>query len=247
MKISKQATCLTPIISIYGEEGTGKTTLAVKFPKPLALLYEVGVPRGMSIDAVQDVGNFDASMTVLSEIYKDPQGYQSLVIDTLDVFEPMVIAATCAEHGWKSIEQPPYGRGYIEAATKWRRFIAAITAIRNKHDMAIVMTCHAHIERIDDPRVPSYTSYQMRLHRRARALIMDACDAVFFLGDDLRVITESGGFNDRTRGTSDNKRYLFSERRPAFAAKNRFGMPPKIPVGVDFDISELSKYWNGAP
>jgi hypothetical protein len=33
------------------------------------------------------------------------------------------------------------------------------------------------------------------------------------------------------------------EGRPAFSAKNRFGMPDKIEIGKDFDIRSLSQYW----
>jgi hypothetical protein len=119
----------------------------------------------------------------------------------------------------------------------------ALTAIRDKHNMLIVMCCHSMIERIDDPRAPTYTSYQLRLHRRARAVIMDACDAVFFIAEDLRTIAENTGFAERTRGASDNKRYLFTENRPAFAAKNRFGLPAKIPIDLNFSFGELAKFW----
>jgi hypothetical protein len=37
---------------------------------------------------------------------------------------------------------------------------------------------------------------------------------------------------------------LFVEGTPAYVAKNRYGMPPKIPVPADFDISELTKFWS---
>jgi hypothetical protein len=243
MKITKAVSNRAPMIVLHGEEGRGKTTFACKAPKPLAFLFEDGLPRGVSVDAVEGATSFDATMAILREIYTVPGGYRSIVIDTLDSFEPQVIAATCAENGWKTIEAPPYGRGYVVASDKWRQFLRALDAIRTKHGIMIIVVCHSMIERIDDPRAPTYTSYQLRLHRRARALVMDACDALFFLADDLRVVTESSGFNDRTRGASDQKRYLFTEGRPAFAAKNRFCLPAKISVGLDFDFATLSKFW----
>ena len=47
MKITK-ATCGTaPIALLYGAEGRGKTTLAAKFPKPVAMLLERGLPAGV--------------------------------------------------------------------------------------------------------------------------------------------------------------------------------------------------------
>jgi AAA domain len=243
MKIIKQTANAAPIIVIYGEEGAGKTTLASTFKNSVVFLFEQGIPRGIVVDAIEGATSFDATMSLLNEIFKDPQGYRTVVIDTGDALEALVIQATCQQHNLKSIEQLPYGRGYYEASGLWRRILNALATIRNKHGITIVITCHAIVERIDDPRVPSYTSYQLRLHRRTRSLLMDAADCVFFLGDDLRVVTESTGFGERNRGASDTKRYLFTERRPAFAAKNRFSIPSKIQIGAEFDISDLTKYW----
>jgi hypothetical protein len=72
---------------------------------------------------------------------------------------------------------------------------------------------------------------------------MDCADAVFFLAEDLRVVTDDGGFRERTRAATDTRRCLFTEGRPAFAAKNRFGMPAKIPIPLEFDFANLPQYW----
>ena len=130
----------------------------------------------------------------------------------------------------KNIETPSYGKGYVIADLEWQRLIRGVTALRDKHGMTIVLVAHSTIERIDDPRAPTYTSYLPKLHKRARHLILDACDIVGFLAEDLRVITDDGGFRERTRAAGTNARQLFLEGTPAFAAKNRFGMPAKMPI-----------------
>ena len=243
MKVTTVTSNRTPIILIYGAEGRGKSTFACKFPKPLAMLLEHGLPRGVSVDAVVDIHNFDAVMAALRDIYTAPSDYRSLIIDTVDALEALLIEGLCAKNNWKNIETPSYGKGWVAADDDWRRFIRAISAIRDKHDMTVVLTCHSAIERIDDPRAPTYTSYQPRLHKRARGLVMDCADAVFFLAEDLRVVTDDGGFRERTRAATDTRRFLFTEGRPAFAAKNRFGMPEKIPIPIDFDFSTIAQYW----
>jgi AAA domain len=226
---------------VYGGEGRGKTTLLSKFPNLLALLLERGLPRGVTMDAVAGVDNFEAVMATLREFYTNPGEYKTLGIDTVDAFEPMVLEHVCAEHRWKNIEQGAYGKGYVFADDRWRRLLTALTAIRDKHSVSIVMTCHAVVERIDDPRAPTYTAYAPKLHKRARGLVMDACDAVFFVAEDLRTVTDD---RERTRASAGAGRNLFTEGRPAFAAKNRYGMPEKVPLPHDLPISELIQYWS---
>jgi hypothetical protein len=108
--------------------------------------------------------------------------------------------------------------------------------------MTIVLVAHCTIERVEDPRAPSYTSYQLRLHRRARGLVMDAADIIGFLADDLRTVSENGGFRERTRASASPTRFLYVEGSPAFAAKNRYAMPSRIEVPKNFDVQALLQH-----
>jgi hypothetical protein len=245
MKIT-QATCTAaPIILIYGGEGRGKTTLMSRFPNLAAMLLERGLPSGVKLASIDGLGAFGAVIDVIRELYQNPQGYTTLAIDTLDSLEAMLLEHVCTEHHWKNIETPPYGKGFVIADQQWQRFIRGITALRDKHAMTIVLVAHSTIERFDDPRAPSFTTYMPKLHKRARHLILDACDVVGFLAEDLRISTDDSGFRERVRATASNQRFLHVEGCPAYVAKNRFGMPARIPVGLDFNITELTKYWKG--
>jgi hypothetical protein len=207
------------------------------------MLLERGLPRGVTMDAIADLGAFAAIVEAIRELYQNPQGKKVLVVDTIDALEAMVLEHVCIEHNWKTIEQPSFGKGYVIADQTWQRFIKGVTALRDKHNMTVVLVAHSEIARIDDPRAPSFTQYAPRLHKRARALVADAADAIFFLAEDLKVAVDDGGFRERVRGTSSNQRYLFTEGCPAFVAKNRYGMPGKIAIPPDFNIEELAKYW----
>jgi hypothetical protein len=109
--------------------------------------------------------------------------------------------------------------------------------------MTIVLVAHSEIMTINDPRAPSFTQYAPKLHKRARALILDCADVIGFLAEDLKILTDDGGFRERVRATSTSQRFLFVEGTAAFVAKNRYGIPPKISIPADFNIDELTKYW----
>jgi AAA domain len=238
MKISTASSNTAPIILVYGAEGRGKTTLASKAPKPLALLLERGLPKGITVDAVEDINSFESILGGLRDLWIDRRGYSSLIVDTADALEALIIEHVCVSNGWKTIEAPSYGKGWLVVDAEWKRFIRAITAIRDR-GMTIILLCHADVMRVDDPRVPTYTSYAPRLHRRGRGLILDACDGVFFLAEDLRTVTD----DNRVRASAGPMRHLFTEGTPSYAAKNRWGMPAKIPVPIDFDFGQLARYW----
>lgn len=248
MKIAQADSRRAPIIVIFGAEGRGKTTLASKFPEALFVLLERGLPRGIVVDAIQDIGTFPQLMDALRELYAAETTYKTLVIDTIDMLEAMLIEAVCVEHHWPTIETPSFGKGWVAADVAWRKFLRAISALRDRHNMTIVLVAHSAVERVEDPRAPSFTQYGLRLHRRARALVLDAADVVGFLADDLRVVTEDTGFNrERTRAAASPTRYLFVEGTPAFTAKNRYGLPAKIEVPLDFDMPTFMSYFTQPP
>lgn len=244
MEIAPAKANAAPIVALYGPEGVGKTTLSSRFPRAVHLLLEDGLPMGIEVQALPRVPDLAGVMATLKWLYESEHQFQTLVIDTLDALEALILADVCRANRWQTIETPPYGKGWVAVDIEWRRILNALDRIRRKRGMAIVLTAHSSIERIDDPRAPSYTSYQLRLHRRGRGLVMDACDLVGFLSTDLHILSEDRGFGqERARADGGSQRYLFVEARPAFAAKNRYGMPAKLPVNRDFNITELTKYF----
>jgi AAA domain len=149
--------------------------LASKFSDAVWFLLEQGLPRGVSVAAMQGVNSFEGVLNGLRFLYDGEHSYKTLVVDTLDALEPLVHEHTCAKHNWKNIEQPSYGKGWGAADETWRRFLNAIISARNKRGMTIAMTAHATIERVDDPRTPTYTAYGYGGHFRQRPLLVCQC------------------------------------------------------------------------
>jgi hypothetical protein len=229
---------------MHGQEGVGKTTLAAQFPNPVFLQTEDGCPIGLSITTFGLLTSFSTVRTALTALATEKHNFQTVVIDALDALEGQIWRDVCAVQGWTSIESPGYGKGYVVVDGWWLDLLAGLDHLRRERSMLVVLLAHSAIETINDPRAASYTSYQLRLHKRARGLVQDWCDAIGFLAPDLHVREDDAGFGKkRTRADGGSQRWLHFEARPSFVAKNRYGLPAKLAVPKDFSYEALASYF----
>lgn len=241
MKVSDIRTCtatLPPRVLIHGQEGVGKTTLGVAFPRPVFLQTEDGCPGCLEIATFGVIAKFGDLVEAIGSLGNDAHDFQTVVLDSLDALEPLVWSALCRDRSWPSIESPGYGKGYVEADRWWQDLLTGLDWLRRTRSMIVVLLAHSAIETVNDPRAPSYTSYQLRIHKRARALVQDWSDVIGFLSTDLTIHSEDAGFaKKRARADGGSMRYLHLEPRPSFVAKNRYGLPAKMPIpkGFSFD------------
>jgi hypothetical protein len=228
---------LPPRILIHGCEGVGKTTLAAKFPAPIFLQTEDGATGQIEIKTFGRLDTFKAARDALSALATETHEYRTIVIDSLDALEAIIWRDVCASQGWSSIETPGYGKGYVVVDSWWLDILNGLDFLRRERGMMALLLAHSAIERIDDPRTASYTSYQLRLHKRARGLVQDQMDAIGFLAPDLNIQSEDAGFGrKRNRADGGSARWLHWEARPSFVAKNRYGLPTKMIVPLNFDF-----------
>jgi hypothetical protein len=145
---------------LYGGEGLGKTTLGAKMPGALFFNLEDGIPHGLEVDAVPGIDSFPKLVAALRDIYgTDDLPYQTIVIDGLEVVEALIHRQACSENHWQNIESAAFGKGYVAAEVLWRQLLGALAAVRKKHGVTVLLIGHQSIERVEDPRVPSYTAY----------------------------------------------------------------------------------------
>lgn len=234
--IATGARLKAPKVTIYGPGGVGKTTWAAAAPDPIFLFTEEG-QGGLDVARFEPRENdpvlqsWTELIECLSALHQQDHPYRTVVIDSIDFAEPMLWSHTAQKHGQESIESFGYGKGYVFAADEARIMLQWLDALRNDRGMAIVLICHCETVKFEDPTAETYDTYDLRTHKRLTALIDHWSDAVLFANYRTSVVKDKEGFNkERKRAVGVGERILFTEKRPAFRAKNRYGLPPELPL-----------------
>ncbi len=247
--VSSSASFAPQRILLYGVQGLGKTTFGCTFESPILLRTEDGaaaldVPTFPTV--CQSYGDIIAA---LSALHDGEHNFKTLVLDSLDWLEPLVFAQTCARLSVPSIESVGYGKGYTEADDDWRLLMGWLDSLRHNRGMNIVLIAHSEIKTFTPPDSDPYDRYQIRIHKRAFALWQEWADLVLFCNYVSHIVRQTETKNSKKRAEGSGDRIIYTQERPAFLAKNRWGLPPEIPIGKDATWSnfhkELSKVTKG--
>ena len=235
------------ITIIYGPSGLGKTTLAVGSKNPIVLQTEEGLgilTKNREIPHFKLAKDYDTFFGYLKFLVDSDLEYNTLVIDSLDWLEPLIHTKTCEVHKQASIESFGYGRGYNEALKYWREVFDLVNTLRNEKKMRIVLIAHNQIKAFHDPSTESYDRHELKLHKAASALVLEASDMCLFLNYKKGTVKVQGN-KGLTSKTVQSGRVLVTTESPACVAKNRYGLPEEIQVvdeGNDF-IVRAEKTW----
>lgn len=225
-------------VVIYGVDGVGKSTFAAQAPSPIFLGPEKGTSN-LDVARYPERKTFEELMAAVADLTTNPHDYKTLAIDSLDHIEPIVWNKVCRDAGAHQIEEAygGYGKGYVAANKLWLEMIAALQAMREKRGMNVIAIAHSAVKAFNDPQTNStYDRFQLKLNDKASALWRESADAVLFA--NYEVYTKQDD-KKRTRAFGEGVRLLFTERRPAFDAKNRAALPPTI--ALDWSAYQQAK------
>ncbi len=211
-------------VCIYGVPGVGKTTFGASAPNPLIYCLERGADN-LDVSKLTAPDSWEGFVNDIRELATTEHGFKTLVIDTLDALEPLVISYVCEEAGKKTLADFGFGSGYFLVVQQWRLFLSALDLLRDKRDMNIVLIAHEHRKSFSDPSLGSYEQYRPKLQDRVWGVTNEWCDNVLFAQFDEAILEEKG---QRSRAIVTGRRVLRTTRGTGYVAKNRFSLPPII-------------------
>ncbi len=227
-----------PRLIINATEGWGKTSTVAHAPG--AAILEATGETGY--DTLQDAGlvpdipvahveSWPDLMAFLRDQAAGTPDFKVLGLDAMGGFERLCHTHVCTRdfHGdWGEKGFASYQKGYDVSVTDWLQMLQALDAL-NRKGVVIALLGHVQIRPYKNPVGEDFDRYVADVHHKTWAVTHKWADAVLF-GNFRTIVDESG---NRAKGIGGTDRVLYTERRDAWDAKNRFGMPEQIDVPND--------------
>jgi hypothetical protein len=237
--ISKTKRMEAPKILLAGEPKIGKSTFAAMAPNSIGILTEDGM-SGIDADAFPIAHSLDDIYSAIGTLLNDEHKFENVFLDSLDWCEPLIQAHVCKANGWKDIETPGFGKGYVAAAAEWKNLLDGLEALRRERGMGVILICHVKQQRIESPTHEGYDAWVLKLHNRASALVEEWADIVGFAAHRIAIKKTDAGFgNKESKALKTGERMLYLEAHPAYPSGNRFGLDD-CPLSWDAFSEQLS-------
>lgn len=221
------------IVTICGDSGLGKTSLAAAFPNPIFIRAEDGlqaIPVDRRPDAFPLIHKVDDLWEQIMALLQEAHQYKTVVIDSVTALERLFINHVIESDPKKprSINQAlgGYGAGLSAVATMHQRVRKACGLLNERKGMHVVFVAHAETETIELPDSDPYTRYSLRLGKRSVAPYVDDSDVVGF----IKLETFTTGDGERKKAISDGTRVLVTHATASNVSKNRFGITEPVKV-----------------
>ena len=228
MKITRGVRATAKRVIAYGVEGIGKSTLASQFPNAVVLDTEDGTNH---LDVARvSVASWADLEGALHELIRDNQGFKTVVIDSIDWAERLLIDHLLKKANKRSIEDFGFGKGYTMVAESMGRLLSVCDSLID-HGVNVVMVGHSTVKRVSPPDMDEgYDRYELKLTKQSGPLVKEWADCILFANYRTKLVAGEDG---RTRAKGGRERVLHTERTAAFDAKNRYGLAPELPMTIE--------------
>ena len=229
-----------------GVEGWGKTSTGAFAPKPAILMAqgETGYRTLLAAGRVPQIpcalaADWPQTLATVRSL-ADDNSFETLVIDTLGGLELLCHAHVCERDfkgDWGEKGFLSYRKGYDLAVKDWLQLLVALDELREKQGVTILMLSHAQVRPFRNPGGEDFDRYTADAHPKTWSVTHKWADAVLF-GQFVAVVEKLKN-KGQPKGLGGTQRVVRCERRDAWDAKNRYGMPEAIDIP-----NEPDKNWS---
>lgn len=228
-------------IVLNAVEGWGKTTLGSQAPGAGVVMAgnETGYLTLLSSGRVPEVPVIHATawsdlLASIDALATDTQGIQTLVLDALGGIERMCHEHVCNRDfggDWGERGFSCYQRGPDVSVADVLSLLSKLDKVRSA-GVAVVILSHCKVATFKNPLGTDFDRYTAACHGKTWEVVSRWSDAVLF-GNFLSDVKTDRATDKKGKGQGGTMRVLYTERRDAFDAKNRHGMPDVIQMPDD--------------
>jgi len=245
-----------PVITIVGFAGSGKSSLAGSFNKPIFIQAENATsvfedwstdtqpsffPQLPSPNAKRNIKTSDVLLGHLRDLLLQEHDFKTVVIDTITalntLFEQEVVEFD--NNGASNIGEAAGGfnKGYLIVANMHAKLRTACEHLRKK-GITVVFLSHTGIVKMKNrPETGEYVAYSLEMHEKSRQIYVSSSDVVAYLkARDFVMGNEENKKGQTTkfgRVTNTGERVLITSSDGTIGyidAKNRYNLPDEIEV-----------------
>lgn len=217
-----------PRVVLYGEHGVWKTSIASHLPKPIIVQTEKGASQ-IECPKFPVARSYLEARENLEALVAEQHTYKTVILDSLDWLERLIFSEVAAKQGVADIGEIDFGKGYHTATSYWKEVFALLDTLQEKRRMMICLLAHATVAKYESPDSQGYDIITIDLHKQVRSSVIEWADCVLYIAQDRILDTKKGAFGKEvTKATGTGDRIIHTTGKPAFVAKNRYGLPPEV-------------------
>jgi hypothetical protein len=232
------------MMTIFGQAGLGKTTLAESFEKPILIPVEDGTASliGQDVSVMPRPRNHADLLNQIIELGQAEHEFKTLIVDSISALDLMLIKEVIdsdrqTKKRTLNAVLGVFGAGYSMLSQLHQQFKMYCDRLVQSKGMNVIFVSHATDKTITPPDNDPYSVITLDMTKQAIDHYVNQVDIVAFIKIEL-MVTDNKAY-------STGKRVICCHASASNVSKNRFGIDKEMPfIKGENPFKDYLKYWS---